>query len=98
MFRSGLQAYVDDTWPGGLDGFARELVDQRPTLVAIGSTTYEYWREAVTPDYVCVGSAPGWSWWADRELGGDTIASLRRATGYESSADCARAGAATSLP
>ena len=97
MFRSGLEDYVDDTWPGGLDGFARDLVDQKPTLVALGSTTYDYWRDAISPDYVCVGSAPGWSWWADRDLAPGTIEALRRATGYESKADCARTGAITSM-
>jgi len=97
MFRSGLEDYVDDTWPGGLDGFARDLVDRKPTLVALGSTTYNYWRDAISPDYVCVGSAPGWSWWADRDLAPGTIEALRGATGYQSKADCARTGAITSM-
>jgi hypothetical protein len=97
MFRSGLEGYVDDTWPGGLDGFVRDLVDQKPTLVAVGTTTYDYWRDAISPDYVCVGAAPGWSWWADRDLAPGTIEALRQATGYESDADCARTGAALSI-
>jgi hypothetical protein len=97
MFRAGLQDYVDDTWPGGLDGFARDLVDQRPTLIAMGTTTYNYWRDAIGPDYVCVGAAPGWSWWADRDLAPGTIEALRTATGYRSPSDCARKGAITSL-
>ena len=90
MFRSGLQDYVDDTWPGGLDGFAGELVEQRPTLVTLGDSTYEYWREAITPDYVCVGAAPGWSWWARADEDPAVLASLRRAAGYGSDDDCAR--------
>jgi hypothetical protein len=96
MFRGGLQAYVDDTWPGGLDGFARDLVDQRPALLAMGDTTYDYWRAAVAPQYVCVGNAPGWSWWADRSLGEGALAALRSATGYTSPDDCARYAAARS--
>jgi hypothetical protein len=97
MFRSGLQDYVDDTWPGGLDGFARGLVDRRPTLVALGTTTYDYWRDVISPSYVCVGRAPGWSWWADRDLAPDTITALRHAAGYRSPADCARTTAELSL-
>jgi len=97
MFRSGLQDYVDDTWPGGLDGLARELVEQRPTLITLGDSTYEYWREAITPDYVCVGAAPGWSWWARVDEDPAVLASLRRAAGYSSDDDCARHAAITSL-
>ncbi len=97
MFRSGLQDYVDDTWSGGLDGFARELVDQRPTLVALGDTTYDYWRDAISPEYVCVGAAPGWSWWAAASLGDSTLQDLRDATGWTSDDDCARHAAVTSL-
>ena len=98
MFRSGLEDFVDDTWPGGLDAFARDLVDERPTLVVLGRATYDYWRAAIKPDYVCVGNAPGWSWWAERKLGEERIAALRDATGYASPADCARYATATSFP
>ena len=31
MFRGGLQDYLEDTWPGGRDAFARELVEDGPT-------------------------------------------------------------------
>ena len=96
MFRSGLQDYVDDTWPGGLDGFARDLVDQRPTLVSVGDRTFDYWRDAISPAYVCVGTGPGWSWWADGSLDETTITALRGVTGYTSPEDCARYAAATS--
>jgi hypothetical protein len=96
MFRGGLEDYVDDTWPGGLAGFARDLVDRRPTIVAMGDTTYDYWRAAITPQYVCVGNAPGWSWWAEASLGEDTLTALRAATGYTSPDDCARYAAGSS--
>jgi hypothetical protein len=96
MFRAGLEDYVDDTWPGGLDGFGRDLVDNRPTLVAMGDSTYDYWRDAITPAYVCVGTAPDWSWWAEASLGEAKITALRAATGYTSPDDCARYAAARS--
>ena len=95
MFRAGLQQYVEDTWPGGLDGFARDLVDQRPTLVAVGDTTFNYWRKRLSPQYVCVGNAPGWSWWAAASSDEETLTALRRATGYTSPLDCARFAAGT---
>lgn len=83
MFRSGLQDYMDDTWPGGLDGFKRDLVADEPDLVAVGETVSQRWRASIQPDYVYVGSAPLWEWYARASLGDDTIADLRAAAGYD---------------
>ncbi|HSF34748.1 MAG TPA: hypothetical protein VLA70_01450 [Nocardioides sp.] len=83
MFRSGLQDYMDDTWPGGLDGFKRDLVADEPDLVAVGETVSQRWRASIQPDYVYVGSAPLWQWYARASLGEDTIADLRAAAGYD---------------
>lgn len=83
MFRSGLQDYMDDTWPGGLDGFKRDLVADGPDLVAMGETVSRRWRASIQPDYVYVGSAPLWDWYARASLGEDTIAELRAAAGYD---------------
>lgn len=83
MFRSGLQDYMEDTWPGGLDGFKRDLVADGPDLVAVGETVSQRWRASIQPDYVYVGSAPMWQWYARASLGEDTIAELRAAAGYD---------------
>jgi hypothetical protein len=83
MFRSGLQDYMEDTWPGGLDGFKRDLVADGPDLVAVGETVSRRWRASIQPDYVYVGSAPLWDWYARASLGEDTIAELRDAAGYD---------------
>ena len=83
MFRSGLQDYMDDTWPGGLDGFKRDLVADQPDLVAVGETVSRRWRESIEPDYVYVGRAPMWEWYARASLGPATIARLRAAAGYD---------------
>lgn len=79
MFRGGLEDYVDDTWPGARTGFAEDLVARRPDLVAVGETTYSTWRTAVETEYVCIGSAPGWFWYAPADLEDDDLASLRDA-------------------
>jgi hypothetical protein len=79
MFRGGLEDYVDDTWPGGLAGFARDLLAEEPDLVAVGATTYRPWREALEVSYVCVGSAPGWLWYAPADLDGADLDALRAA-------------------
>lgn len=83
MFRSGLQDYMEDTWPGGLDGFKRDLVADGPDLVAVGETVSQRWRASIQPDYVYVGSAPMWEWYARASLGEDAIAELRAAAGYD---------------
>lgn len=83
MFRSGLQDYMEDTWPGGLDGFKRDLVADGPDLVAVGETVSQRWRASIQPDYVYVGSAPLWDWYARASLGDETIAELRAAAGYD---------------
>jgi hypothetical protein len=83
MFRSGLQDYMEDTWPGGLDGFKRDLVADGPDLVAVGETVSRRWRASIQPDYVYVGSAPLWDWYARASLGDEAIAELRAAAGYD---------------
>jgi len=86
MFRSGLQDYLEDTWPGGRAGFERDLVADRPDLVAVGETVSQRWRASIQPDYVYVGSAPMWDWYARASLGPSTITRLRSAAGYDPSA------------
>jgi hypothetical protein len=83
MFRSGLQDYLDDEWPGGLDGFRRGIVEDGPTLVTLGNPVSDRWRAAVEPEYVYVGSAPDFYWYARADLGAETIARLREAAGYD---------------
>jgi hypothetical protein len=83
MFRSGLQDYMDDTWPGGLVGFQEDLVADGQDLIAVGETVSRRWRASLQPDYVYVGSAPMWDWYARASLGADTIAALRDAAGYD---------------
>ena len=82
MFRSGLQDYLDDEWPGGLEGFRRDIVERGTTLVTLGDPVSNRWRAAVEPEYVYVGSAPDFYWYARADLGERTIARLREAAGY----------------
>ena len=83
MFRSGLQDYMDDTWPGGLDGFKADLVADGPDLVSVGETVSLRWRASLQPDYVFVGRAPMWEWYARASLGEETIERLRAAADYD---------------
>jgi 4-amino-4-deoxy-L-arabinose transferase-like glycosyltransferase len=89
-FRGGLQAYMDDNWPGGLDGFKRDLVARHPDLIAVGETVSHRWRASIEPDYVYIGSAPVWGWYARTSLGAAKIAALRKAAHFDPSDPLAR--------
>lgn len=79
MFGSGLDTYVDETWPGGLEGYAGWIKRERPAVIAIGSSARKTWAPRIQPEYVRFGTAVGWIWYADRTLGDDVVSSLRRA-------------------
>ncbi|CAA9395800.1 MAG: hypothetical protein AVDCRST_MAG32-2617 [uncultured Nocardioides sp.] len=85
MFRGGLQDHLEDAWPGGVEGFQRDLVVEGADLVAVGEAVGPRWRESIEPDYVYVGSAPGWGWYARASLGEPTLQELRTATGFDDS-------------
>jgi hypothetical protein len=90
MFRGGLQYYIDDTWPGGRDGFRRDLVDKdAPALISVGDTVSDRWRAAIETEYVWIGGTEEWGWYARASLGPAKIAALRRAAGYDRDDDFA---------
>lgn len=95
MFRSGLQDYLEDTWPGGRAGFERDLVGNGPDLVVMGETVSQRWRASIRPDYVYVGSAPMWDWYARASLGTATIERLRDAAGFDRTSPLAEPEAGT---
>ncbi|NUR06314.1 MAG: hypothetical protein HOQ22_02585 [Nocardioidaceae bacterium] len=70
-FSSGLNTYVQDDYPGGLEGYARALVARRPTVVTVyGSGGPPQWLvPALEQDYRRAGRAPGWAWYVLRSEG-----------------------------
>ena len=83
MFSGGLQDYLQDTWPGGLDGFRRDVVARGTDLIVMGDPVSDRWRAAIQPEYVYIGSAPDWSWYARATLGKRELAGLRDAAGFD---------------
>lgn len=80
MFRLGLETYVDDTWPGGLAGYAAWISTHRPDIVAVGAgARYDWLMPTLDADYVEVGTATGWYWYVARDLGPDTLSRLEEA-------------------
>ena len=83
MFSGGLTAYVDDTWPGGIEAFRRSMLEQEPTLIVLGDPVSDPWREAISSDYEYVGKTYDWFWYARRSLDSETLLDLRDAAGYD---------------
>ena len=98
MFSGGLPLYVDDTWPGGLEAFRRQLVEQPTTLIAIGDKMSRTWGEGIAPDYQYIGEAPGWYWYARASLGESTLSSLRDAAGFDPADERARPAPSVAQP
>jgi hypothetical protein len=90
MLRTGLQDFVDDTWPGGLEGFRSGVAEGGTTFVVLGDPVSKTWRSAVMTRYEYIGEAPDWSWYASKSLGEETLAKLRKAAGYDPDAALAR--------
>ncbi len=84
MFDLGLDDYVDDTWPGGLDGLAQDIADERPTVIAVGTTDPAWLQPVLDAEYVEVGGTTGWYWYLRRSLGDEVLDEARRATGLHS--------------
>jgi hypothetical protein len=98
MFRTGLERYVDDSWPGGLDGFRRELVETEPDMIVLGDPVGDKWRAAIGPEYVYVARTPDWFWYARASLGEDKLSALREAAGYDPADEWARPPPSEALP
>ena len=80
MFRLGLEIYVDDTWPGGLAGYAAWIARTRPDIVAVGGgARYDWLMPTLDDHYVEVGTTTGWYWYAERDLGPGTLRRLAEA-------------------
>ena len=80
MFRLGLEEYVDDTWPGGLAGYAGYIRDEAPTVVTVGpGARYDWLLAGLGDDYTQVGSSHGWWWFARTDLGQETLDELAAA-------------------
>jgi hypothetical protein len=68
LFGNGLIDYVEDTWPGGIQGYAEWVTTtSRPTIVAIGTTVPGWLRPSFRDAYVLAGPAPGWTWYVRRD-------------------------------
>jgi hypothetical protein len=78
-FSSGLDRYVAETYPGGMQGFVRDTRRRRPTVITHYGGMRSFVSRILGERYARVGRAPGWTWYVDSSLGPDAIRALRRA-------------------
>ena len=83
MFLTGLTEYVDDTWPGGIDGFVDDVEAEQPTFITMDHPTwYSFMDEEIAQHYTLVGTSDQFSWYARDDLGEEKIAELQAALGF----------------
>jgi Dolichyl-phosphate-mannose-protein mannosyltransferase len=82
MFLAGLDEYVDDTWPGGLEGLAEWIGEEEPTFITVDHPEWYAWLEpTLDAEYVDVGTTPGdFTWYVHRSVGPDVIRDLGEVT------------------
>lgn len=90
-FGNGMTPYIRDTFPGGLRGYAKYIEDHDLTVIALGKKRWGLTRAIAPSDvpswlapelersYEKVGDAPGWTWYARRDLGEDKLQKLGEA-------------------
>lgn len=80
VFSDGLQDYVDDTWPGGIDAFAAWNLARHPDLIVVNQHRLQdqSWRSRIGPDYVRVATSPGAAWFVRRSVGPEVIDAIRQ--------------------
>ena len=87
IFSNGLTPYLDDTWRGGREGYARWIARRAPNVIATGGYHLPDWLlPTLDGAYQCVGKSAGWFWHVRTDLGAPTP--LRQAVELLDASDC----------
>ncbi|MPZ61317.1 MAG: hypothetical protein GEU93_08475 [Propionibacteriales bacterium] len=79
IFVGPLGRYIEDTWPGGLRGYAAWIGREQTTVVALQRGPVPEWlTETLRTQYARVGAAPGWQWYLHRSVAESIRSQLRR--------------------
>ena len=80
QFGNGLLEYVDDTWPGGSEGYGRWVGRRHPTLIALGNggVVPSWLAPTLDGGYQRVGTTIGWDWYASKDVGPQTLQTLQK--------------------
>ncbi len=70
LFNGTMRRYLDQTLPGGLRGYARQVAALQPTFVVVDESHAGTWPDRMlAQDYWRVGDGPGWTWYLNRRAG-----------------------------
>ncbi len=70
LFNGTMRRYLDQTLPGGMRGYSRQVAALQPTFVVVDESHAGTWAEQVLArDYWRVGDGPGWTWYLNRSVG-----------------------------
>lgn len=74
MFIAGLQDYLDETWPGGLEAMAAVVRRERPTFITMDHPSwYPWFHPVLEAHYREVGTTQEFTWYVDRSVGEEKI-------------------------
>ena len=78
MFIDGLQEYLDETRPGGLEAIGAQIAEDEPTFVTMDHPTWYDWATALLDaEYVELGTTQLVTWYAHRSLGAERLGRAR---------------------
>ena len=80
MFTNGFPKYVDDTWPGGIQGYGRWIAKKAPTYIVVenGFPKSSWLYDVLRKDYVLTAGAPHWRWWVNKSVPPEVRHEIRR--------------------
>lgn len=79
MFIGGLEEYLDETWPGGLDAMAAVVRRDTPTFITMDHPTWYGWlRPVILEKYRKIGTTLDFTWYVERSVGEEQITRLTR--------------------
>ena len=78
MFGAGFDDYVDDTYPGGLEGYGEWIGRESPTVLAVYGGVPPWLQETIATQYERVGATAAWTWYINLSVGPDAIATLQK--------------------
>lgn len=69
LFSTDIQAYLDDTWPGGMAGFTDWITRTHPTVITVDNEeTRDFLAPVLARDYVDVGDSSNFTWYVARSV------------------------------
>jgi hypothetical protein len=76
LFSHGMYQYLNDSFPGGIRGYRGWVAQEEPTVIALFGEMPWWLGPEIQRNYKRVGAAPGWIWFARRDVGAEALRDL----------------------